>query len=82
MELQNPKKYFAYRYIDVKQIEKNINQNSKYVSVNNLTITDIKAYEKILEYQENKIKAYACFVTLSDDVNDQKLHALQDIKDL
>lgn len=50
MELQNPKKYFAYRYIDVKQIEKNINQNSKYVSVNNLTITDIKAYEKILEY--------------------------------
>jgi tRNA pseudouridine synthase 10 len=51
MELQNPKKYFEFRNIQMKDLENQINSDSKYVSVNSLEITDISFYEKIQQYQ-------------------------------
>ena len=79
LEIINPKKNMEK---EIKQIEEEINNTSKYIKVNNLEICN-KQYNEIIKKAEvNKMKIYSCFVWVKKEITDEDINKLNGIKDM
>lgn len=88
-EIINPRKkdkyidYITFRQLEnLKEIEEQINRNSKLIFVKNLDICDKNYFAVIKKYEESKQKFYTCLVWTSKNLTEEDIDMLNSVKDL
>ena len=79
LEIINPKKNMEK---NLKQIEEEINNNSKFIKIHNLEICNKEYTENIKKAEINKMKIYSCFVWTKKELNENDINKLNNIKNL
>ena len=79
MEIINPKKNMEK---EIKKIEEEINNTSKFIKVNNLEICNKEYTEIIKKAEVNKTKIYTCFVWAQKIITDEDINKLNSLKNL
>ena len=79
VEIINPKKNMGK---EVKKIEEEINNNSKYIKINSLEVCNKDYTEFIKKAEINKMKVYSCFVWVQKELKDEDINKLNSIKNL
>ena len=79
MEIINPKKNMEK---EIKKIEEEINNTSKFIKVNNLEICNKEYTETIKKAEVNKTKIYTCFVWAQKIITDEDINKLNSLKNL
>ena len=79
MEIINPKKNMEK---EIKKIEEEINNTSKFIKVNNLEICNKEYTEFIKKAEVNKMKIYTCFVWVKKNLDENDINKLNNIKNL
>ena len=79
LEIINPKKNMEKT---LKQIEEEINNNSKFIKIHNLEICNKEYTENIKKAEINKMKIYSCFVWTKKELNENDINKLNNIKNL
>ena len=79
LEIINPKKNMEK---NLKQIEEEINNNSKFIKIHNLEICNKEYTENIKKAEINKMKIYSCFVWTKKELNENDIKKLNNIKNL
>ena len=79
LEIINPKKNMEK---NLKNIEKEINTNSKYIKINNLEKCNKEYNETIKKAEINKMKIYSCFVWVKKELNENDINKLNNIKNI
>ena len=79
LEIINPKKNMEK---NLKNIEKEINTNSKYININNLEKCNKEYNETIKKAEINKMKIYSCFVWVKKELNENDIIKLNNIKNI
>ena len=67
---------------EVKKIEEEINNNSKYIKINSLEVCNKDYTEFIKKAEINKMKVYSCFVWVQKELKDEDINKLNSIKNL
>ena len=79
LEIINPKKNMGK---DLKKIEEEINNTSKFIKVNSLEACN-KVYNEFIKKAEvNKMKVYSCFVWVSKELTDDDINKLNSVKNI
>ena len=79
LEIINPKKNMEAK---LKQIEDEINNNSKFIKIHNLETCNKEYTENIKKAETNKTKIYSCFVWTKKELNEDDINKLNNIKNL
>ena len=79
LEIINQKKNMEK---NLKQIEEEINNNSKFIKIHNLEICNKEYTENIKKAEINKMKIYSCFVWTKKELNENDINKLNNIKNL
>ena len=79
LEIINPKKNMEK---NIKQIEQDINSNSKFIKINHLEICKKEYCEIIKKAEVNKMKIYSCIVWVKKHLNENDINKLNNIKNL
>ena len=79
LEIINPKKNMEKK---LKEIEEEINKNSKFIKIKNLEICNKEYTEHIKKAEVNKMKIYSCFVWTKKELNEEDINKLNSIKNL
>ena len=78
LEIFNPKNNIK----NIKNLEKEINRNSKYIKVNDLDKCDREYIEIIKQAELNKMKLYTSVVWIDKKINDNDLNIINKINNL
>ena len=79
LEIINPKKNMEAK---LKQIEDEINNNSKFIKIHNLETCNKEYTENIKKAETNKTKIYSCFVWTKKELNEDDINKLNNVKNL
>ena len=79
LEIINPKKNMSK---DLKKIEEEINNTSKFIKVNSLEACNKEYNEFIKKAEVNKMKVYTCFVWVSKELTDDDINKLNNVKNI
>ena len=79
LEILNPKKNMEK---EIKKIEEEINNASKFIKINNLEICNKEYTETIKKAEINKTKIYTCFVWVQKMITNEDINKLNSLKNI